>query len=467
MMIDRGATAAALSQLGFKEGLPSRPPGVPIPPPRPPTFTLGPAFSSFGQDTAFGPNPSLVGGSLFGPREGLAGRDPHGLADTHTQILEGQARYEQRMAEQIAAFGGTAPPSAPIPGDGGSMASLGGNWANVDRWNSFISEASSKYGIPANLLKAVMMLESGGDPSSGSPQGATGLMQIMPFWDGTAGYSIHDPRQNVLLGAHILKDSYSRWSGRANDPWQEAVKDYIGRGGPDAFGTTAETYWPRIQQYWNELNAGTQSSVGGGSFPGGTASIQTIFPAGALYDWGEFNAPSGNGLYGYGTQYGLNGSSHTGLDVAMDVGSAYRAPMGGTVMCSGTGRGQGADGGGCSAFNDYFGQGAGRVEVLLDNGAVLIYGHSSTSALQPGQRFGAGQVLGTSGGMNSAHIHLEARVRDASMPSGWRIVDPRQVMGGGQMPGGSGTGNYTSPVGGGYSSGPTSFVDFWRNFYNK
>lgn len=160
---------------------------------------------------------------------------------------------------------------------------------------------------------------------------------------------------------------------------------------------------------------------------------------GTVEDWGEFNLPSnamcnGRPCYTYGTQYGLDGHSHTGLDVRMDPGTPFYAPTSGTVMCAGTGVGQGADGGGCGAFGCQgycVGGSAGRLKVLLDNGAVLIFGHASTSALKPNQRFNTGALLGTSGGMNSAHTHLEARVRDSSTPSGWRIVDPRTVLGGG------------------------------------
>ena len=84
------------------------------------------------------------------------------------------------------------------------------------------------------------------------------------------------------------------------------------------------------------------------------------------------------------------------------------------------------------AFNTMDGRGgAGRIEVQLDNGAVLIFGHSQGSFVQPGQRINAGDALGTIGWANSNHVHLEARVRDPSTASGWRIVDPRSVLGGG------------------------------------
>jgi murein DD-endopeptidase MepM/ murein hydrolase activator NlpD len=133
--------------------------------------------------------------------------------------------------------------------------------------------------------------------------------------------------------------------------------------------------------------------------------------------------------------------------------SPIYAPMSGVVTCAGTNNGAGVDKGRCAAFNDYFGGGAGRIKIRLDNGAVLIFGHSSRANVSPGQRVSAGTMLGTSGGMNSPHIHLEARVRDASMPSGWRIVDPRTVLGGAvgvpTVPGAGsfGTGNWWGGTG--------------------
>ena len=39
---------------------------------------------------------------------------------------------------------------------------------------------SEKHGIPANLIAAVMLQESGGDPNIISSSGAVGLIQVMP-----------------------------------------------------------------------------------------------------------------------------------------------------------------------------------------------------------------------------------------------------------------------------------------------
>jgi murein DD-endopeptidase MepM/ murein hydrolase activator NlpD len=354
---------------------------------------------------------------------------------------------------------------------GSGLTSLGGDWANVDRWDSVIAAASAKTGVPANLIKAVMKLESNGENLGPNSSTAVGPMQVTTSNWSNLGYDLFNPEQNIFAGATILKQMYDTMGD-----WEGATRAYFaGPGGAytgnqDSFGTNPNTYWSTVNSNWQALDAaGGSFSGNSGGFGGGMTSgnVMSLFGQGAsVHDWGEFAAPSGNGLYGYGTSYGLNGTQHTGLDVAMNVGTPLFAPGSGVVTCAGTGNGPGADGGGCAAFSDYFGNGAGRVEVQLDNGAVLIYGHSSTASVRPGQRVTAGTPLGTSGGMNSPHIHLEARVRDASMPSGWRIVDPRTVLGGGIGMGG-GLGGGTSSYGGQQPTSsyqPMSFRQDLRNF---
>ena len=71
--------------------------------------------------------------------------------------------------------------------------------------------------------------------------------------------------------------------------------------------------------------------------------------------------------------------------------------------------------------------GAGRVEVLLDNGVSVILGHSASATVVPGQRVEAGQQVATMGGMNGSHVHLETRIWDGTT---YQIVDPSAALGG-------------------------------------
>ena len=86
----------------------------------------------------------------------------------------------------------------------------------------------------------------------------------------------------------------------------------------------------------------------------------------------EFGVDSDLGFYTYGTEYGLNGAQHTGLDIAVARNTPYRSPGAGTVMCSGTGVGAGSDGGGCAAFEDTDGHGAGRSVVRMFRGKQVL-----------------------------------------------------------------------------------------------
>jgi soluble lytic murein transglycosylase-like protein len=92
----------------------------------------------------------------------------------------------------------------------------------LDRWTPFIGEASVRFGIPADWIARVMIVESGGHTSRGrrpirSRAGAMGLMQLMPkTWaamrDSYAlGADPDDPRANIFAGTAYLRSMYDRF----------------------------------------------------------------------------------------------------------------------------------------------------------------------------------------------------------------------------------------------------------------
>ena len=89
------------------------------------------------------------------------------------------------------------------------------NW--IDRFADFIVEASRRFDVPTNLIRAVMRVESGVDARAVSPKGAMGLMQIMPetyseLRDRYAlGANPYDPRNNILAGAAYLREMHDRF----------------------------------------------------------------------------------------------------------------------------------------------------------------------------------------------------------------------------------------------------------------
>ena len=71
---------------------------------------------------------------------------------------------------------------------------------------------SAKYGLEAELVTAVMLVESRGLPSARSPKGAVGLMQVMPAMLEPLGMvgNLTTVESNVEAGCLILADNIRR-----------------------------------------------------------------------------------------------------------------------------------------------------------------------------------------------------------------------------------------------------------------
>jgi soluble lytic murein transglycosylase-like protein len=80
--------------------------------------------------------------------------------------------------------------------------------------DTLVGNAARDNGVPAGLIRSVIMAESAGDPSAVSSAGAEGLMQLMP---GTAaGCGIgnpFDPQENVECGTSYLHGLLARFHG--------------------------------------------------------------------------------------------------------------------------------------------------------------------------------------------------------------------------------------------------------------
>lgn len=83
--------------------------------------------------------------------------------------------------------------------------------------DGLISQVGQKYGVDSNLIRQVVLAESGFDTSAVSQAGAVGLMQLMPGTAQTYGVSNPlDPAQNLDGGTHFLRDLLDRYHGNVS-----------------------------------------------------------------------------------------------------------------------------------------------------------------------------------------------------------------------------------------------------------
>lgn len=88
----------------------------------------------------------------------------------------------------------------------------------VSTYEDEIRAAASRYGISADLIRGIMITESGGNPNARSPVGAMGLMQLMPGTAssacGLSGSAVWDPAANIDCGARYLAQMLQQFGDR-------------------------------------------------------------------------------------------------------------------------------------------------------------------------------------------------------------------------------------------------------------
>jgi soluble lytic murein transglycosylase len=128
----------------------------------------------------------------------------------------------------------------------------------LGRYAREIAEAAERYGVPAELVRTVVRVESGFDPWAVSRKGAQGLMQLMPATASSLGVrDSFNPRQNIDGGVRHLRSLIDRYGGNlspalaAYNAGAQAVDWY--RGIPP---------YPETQQYVRRILERYQGDAG-------------------------------------------------------------------------------------------------------------------------------------------------------------------------------------------------------------
>lgn len=132
--------------------------------------------------------------------------------------------------------------------------------SSVSRLNKFeniIDDAASEFGVDKNVIKSVILAESGGNEKAVSKANAKGLMQLMDFTANKMGVeNVWDPKDNIFGGTKYLSQMLRQYNGDL----KLALASYnAGPGNVDKFDgippfEETKTYVNRVLGYLNHFN---------------------------------------------------------------------------------------------------------------------------------------------------------------------------------------------------------------------
>lgn len=169
-------------------------------------------------------SPSIAQAQNSAPAATADPANPSGQKNTTGQSAIGQvfgvlsaSPNQKPIAEQAAgqseAKDGTCPLNSNYP-------------QAVLQWCNLITQYAEKNGLEPNLVAAVMLQESGGNPKAYSKSGAVGLLQVMPNDGLASGFmcingpcfssrpstdQLYDPEFNIAYGTQMLSELIQKY----------------------------------------------------------------------------------------------------------------------------------------------------------------------------------------------------------------------------------------------------------------
>lgn len=161
--------------------------------------------------------------------------------------------WKTRFATTIFLVG-----AALIPLQSNAQSSLP-NESDIRKYSRIVETASRSYGVEDSLVHAVIFAESSYNPAAVSPQGAAGLMQLMP--ETARQYGVRDafdPVQNINGGVKLLRDLLALFNGDvelALAAYNAGANAVIRAGNriPPHIETAA--YVPKVVEYYRRFQA--------------------------------------------------------------------------------------------------------------------------------------------------------------------------------------------------------------------
>jgi hypothetical protein len=128
----------------------------------------------------------------------------------------------------------------------------------MSMWEDDIRRLCEEYGVDPHLARAVMRMESGGNPSAVSSAGAIGLMQLMPGTAKSLGVDPKDPLRNLEGGIKYLAQLADKYDG---DYVKTLAAYNAGSGRVDSYGGVPP--FPETQRYVKNVMALFRKYSGG------------------------------------------------------------------------------------------------------------------------------------------------------------------------------------------------------------